>query len=347
VTFSGSDNRGLPKELGTGLVNFSKNGHQPCISYICTMKLHPPVSLGQLAEWTNSTVIGDPSLMVEGINEIHRVESGDLTFVDHPKYYEKALGSAATFVIINKEVPAPEGKALLFNEDPFAAYVFLTRKFMPFVPAKAAIDPSAKIGAGTIIQPNAVVGPEAIIGKNCLIHSGVVIYDHSVIGDNVIIHANSVLGADAFYFKRRPDFYDKMHSCGRVVIGNNVEIGAMCTIDRGVSADTTIGDGSKLDDHVHVGHDTVIGKNCLFAAQVAIAGCVNIEDEVILWGQVGVQKDLTIGTKAVVLGQSGVNHSLKGGKVYFGTPAYEARDKMREIAISKQLPDLVQKLRGN
>lgn len=309
------------------------------------MKLNPPVSIGQLAAWTNSRVIGDETMLVTGINEIHRVEAGDLTFVDHPKYYDKALSSAATFVIINKDVEAPEGKALLFNEDPFAAYVFLTRKFMPFEPAKAAIDPSATIGEGTIIQPNAVVGPHAVIGKNCLIHSGAVIYDHTVIGDNVIIHANAVLGADAFYFKRRPEFYDKMHSCGRVVIGNNVEIGAMCTIDRGVSADTTIGEGTKLDDHVHVGHDTIIGRNCLFAAQVAIAGCVNIEDEVILWGQVGVQKDLTIGTKAIVLGQSGVSHTLKGGKVYFGTPAYEAREKMREIALSKQLPQLVAKFR--
>jgi UDP-3-O-[3-hydroxymyristoyl] glucosamine N-acyltransferase len=309
------------------------------------MKLNPPVSIGQLAAWTNSRVIGDETMLVTGINEIHRVEAGDLTFVDHPKYYDKALSSAATFVIINKDVEAPEGKALLFNEDPFAAYVFLTRKFMPFEPAKAAIDPSAIIGEGTIIQPNAVVGPHAVLGKNCLIHSGAVIYDHTVIGDNVIIHANAVLGADAFYFKRRPEFYDKMHSCGRVVIGSNVEIGAMCTIDRGVSADTTIGEGTKLDDHVHVGHDTIIGRNCLFAAQVAIAGCVNIEDEVILWGQVGVQKDLTIGTKAIVLGQSGVSHTLKGGKVYFGTPAYEAREKMREIALSKQLPQLIAKFR--
>jgi UDP-3-O-[3-hydroxymyristoyl] glucosamine N-acyltransferase len=284
-------------------------------------------------------------MIVTGINEIHRVVTGDLTFVDHPKYYEKALNSASTFVIINKEVEAPAGKALLFSDDPFRDYVFLTRHFMPFVPAKAAIDPSARIGEGTIIQPNAVVGPNAVIGKNCLIHSGAVIYDHCVIGDNVVIHANAVLGADAFYFKRRPDFYDKMHSCGRVVIHDNVEIGAMCTIDRGVSSDTIIGKGSKFDDHVHVGHDTVIGSNCLFAAQVGIAGCVNIEDEVILWGQVGVQKDLTIGAKAVVLGQSGINHSLKGGKTYFGSPAYDAREKMREIAAVKSLPGLVEKLR--
>ena len=184
-----------------------------------------------------------------------------------------------------------------------------------------------------------------IIGTNCIIHSGVVIYDHSVIGDNVILHANTVIGADAFYFKRRPDFYEKMHSCGRVVIHDHVEIGACCTIDRGVSSDTIIGKGTKLDNHVHVGHDTVIGKNCLFAAHVGIAGCVNIEDEVIFWGQVGCQKDLTVGKGAVVYGQSGISKSLKGGLVYFGSPAKEAREKMKEMALVSRLPELFAKIK--
>ena len=128
-----------------------------------------------------------------------------------------------------------------------------------------------------------------------------------------------------------------MVSCGRVIIGNKVEIGASCTIDKGVSGDTIIGEGTKMDNQVHVGHDTVIGKNCLFAAQVGIAGVVTIEDDVILWGQVGVQKDLTIGKGAVVLGQSGIPKSLEGGKTYFGVPAGEAREKYKEIAGIKML----------
>jgi len=314
--------------------------------YLCCLLYETPESypLSELAALVDARVIGDGNMLVTGINEIHRVEAGDLTFVDHPKYYDKALNSAATFVIINKEVEAPAGKALIFSDDPFRDYVWLCKNFMPFVPSTSAIHPSAKIGEGTVIQPNVSIGPNAVIGKNCLIHSGVVIYDHSVIGDNVVIHANAVLGADAFYFKRRPSHYEKMHSCGRVVIHDDVEIGAMCTIDRGVSADTIIGQGSKLDDHVHVGHDTVIGKNCLFAAQVGIAGCVNIEDEVILWGQVGVQKDLTISKGTVVLGQSGVPKSLKTG-TYFGSPVKEAREKMKELALMNRLPELVEKLK--
>jgi UDP-3-O-[3-hydroxymyristoyl] glucosamine N-acyltransferase len=309
------------------------------------MKLTPPQTLQSLAELTGTIVKGNGELMVTGINEIHRVESGDLTFVDHPKYYDKALGSTATFILINKDVAPPSGKALLVSDDPFRDYVFLCKHFMPFESATSALHNSVKTGIGTIIQPNVSIGPHVTIGKNCLIHSGVVIYDHVEIGDNVIIHANAVIGSDAFYFKRRVDYYDKMYSCGKVVIESNVEIGACCTIDRGVSAITRIGKGTKMDNHVHIGHDTLIGQNCLFAAQVGIAGCVIVEDNVILWGQVGVQKDLTIGAGAVVLGQSGIPKSLEGGKTYFGSPTQEAREKMKELALVKQLPSIVEKLR--
>jgi len=309
------------------------------------MKLNPNLTLATIAEMVNGRVIGNPDAFVTGINEIHRVEKGDLTFVDHPKYYDKALSSAATFVLINKEVDAPEGKGLIYSEEPFRDYVYLTRRFMPFVPSSSAIDPSAKIGKGTIIQPNVSIGPEVVIGDNCIIHSGVVLYSHCVLGNNVIVHANSVLGSDAFYYKRRPEFYDKMHSCGRVVLHDYVEIGACCTIDRGVSSDTIIGKGTKLDNHIHIGHDTVIGKNCLFAAHVGVAGCVNIEDDVILWGQVGCQKDLTIGKGAIVYGQSGIAKSIKGGQVYFGSPVKEAREKMKEIALLNRLPELFEKLK--
>jgi UDP-3-O-[3-hydroxymyristoyl] glucosamine N-acyltransferase len=309
------------------------------------MKLQPPLKLSVLASLTGAAVKGNGDALVTGINEIHRVEEGDLTFVDHPKYYDKALHSAATFILINKDADPPAGKALLISDDPFRDYVFLCRNFMPFVASQQAVHPSVKIGEGTVLQPNVNIGPNSIVGKNCIIHSGVVIYDHCIIGDNVIIHANTVIGSDAFYFKRRPDFYDKMHSCGRVIIHDHVEIGASCTIDRGVSSDTTIGRGTKLDNQVHVGHDTIIGANCLFAAQVGIAGCVTIEDNVILWGQVGVQKDLTIGAGAVVLGQSGVPKSLEGGRTYFGSPTQDAREKMKELALVKRLPEIVEKLK--
>jgi UDP-3-O-[3-hydroxymyristoyl] glucosamine N-acyltransferase len=308
------------------------------------MQINPAQTLEQISEIINAKFSGNPSFKITGINEIHKVEPGDLTFVDHPKYYDKALKSKATTIIINKEVECPDGKALIFSDDPFRDYVYLTKLFRPFEPTQSMISNTALIGDGTVIQPGVFIGNNVKIGRNCIIHANVSIYDHSVIGNNVIIHSGSVIGADAFYFKRRPDFWDKMESCGRAIIEDNVEIGACCTVDKGVSGDTIIGWGTKLDNHIQIGHDTVIGKNCLFASQVGIAGCVVVEDDVILWGQVGVQKDLTIGKGAVVLGQSGLSKSIEGGKTYFGSPVQEAKQKMRELALVKKLPEIIEKL---
>jgi UDP-3-O-[3-hydroxymyristoyl] glucosamine N-acyltransferase len=288
---------------------------------------------------------GDPDFLVHGINEIHMVEPGDLTFVDHPKYYAKALNSAATTILINKQVECPEGKALLICEKPFDAYVSLAKRFMPFEKSDEAISHKADIGEGTVVQPGVFIGNNVSIGKHCIIHANVSIYDHTVIGDNVIIHSGAVLGADAYYFQRRPEGWKKLESCGRVVIGNQVEIGAATTIDKGVSGDTTIDDGTKLDNHVQVGHDTVIGKNCLIGAHCAIAGVTRIEDDVILWARVSVNKDLVIGRKAIVLAMSGVDKSLEGGKTYWGVPADDPRKKWKEIAAVKQLPALLNKLK--
>jgi len=308
------------------------------------MKFKNHISLGSIADLIKGKVLGNPDALVTGINEIHMVESGDITFVDHPKYYQKALNSDASFVIINKEMEAPEGKSLIFTRDPFSDYVHLTKHFRPFEASDKLISSKSKIGQNSIIQPGVFIGNNVVVGDNVIIHPGVVIYDHCIIGDNVIIHANTVIGSDAFYFKRYPDNFSKMESCGRVIIKDNVEIGAGCTIDKGVSGDTVIGEGTKFDNHIHIGHDTVIGKNCLLAAKVGIAGVVTIEDDVIIWGQVGVNKDLTIGKGAVVLAQSGIGMDLKPGVTYFGSPATEAREKMRELIAMKRIPEIIRKL---
>ena len=271
------------------------------------------------------------------MNEIHVVKPGDIVFVDHPKYYDKALQSAATIVLINKKVDCPEGKALLISDDPFRDFNKLTRHFRPFEFVKCSISSNSQNRRGNNYSANAFVGNHVKIGKNCLIHSNVSIYDHTVIGDNVIIHAGTILGADAFYYKKRAEGFDQLISGGRVVIEDNVGIGALCTIDKGVTGDTTIGEGTKIDNQVHVGHDTVIGKRCLIASQTGIAGCVVIEDEVTLWGQVGTTSGITIEAEAVVSAESGVSKSLKGGKAYFGTPAEEAREYYKQVAKVKNL----------
>ena len=197
-----------------------------------------------------------------------------------------------------------------------------------------------------MIQPNCFIGHNVIIGDHCTIHSNVSIYDDAIIGNHVTIHSGTVLGANAFYYKNRPEGYDRLKSGGRVVIENHVDIGAGCTIDRGVTGDTIIGEGSKLDNLIQVGHDTVIGKKCLIASQVGIAGCVIIEDEVTLWGQVGTTSGITIGKKAVVQGQSGVTKSIEGGKTYWGTPIQEVRAKLKEMASIKQIPNILKQLKN-
>jgi UDP-3-O-[3-hydroxymyristoyl] glucosamine N-acyltransferase len=309
------------------------------------MKFKQALSAHDLAQLIGGQVIGDGSRLVLGINEIHKVEPGDLSFVDHPKYYQTCLNSAATTILINSKVEPPAGKTVIYSDDPFRDYKFLVRQFMPFEPQQLAISPEATIGKNTVIQPGVVIGPHVKIGDDCIIHPNVVIYAHCVIGNRVEIHANTVIGADAFYFKRRPEGYDKMLTCGRVVIEDDVEIGACCTIDRGVTGDTIIGKGTKFDNQIHIGHDTVVKENCLFAAQVGVAGVATIEKNVILWGQVGVSKDLVIGEGAIVLAQSGVPKSLTAGQTYFGSPVGEAKAKMRELAYVKRIPDLIERLK--
>ena len=301
------------------------------------MKFKNAHALKDIAAILNCRYVGAADFSVTGMNEIHVVGPGDLVFVDHPKYYEKALSSAASVVLINKEVPCPKGKALLISEDPFRDFNYLTNHFNPFVSSTVSISPTAIVGDNTHIQPNVFIGNHVRIGKNCVIHPNVTIYDHCVIGDEVVLHAGCVLGADAFYYKNRATGYDKLLSCGRVVLEDEVELGALCTIDRGVSGDTRIQTGTKIDNQVHVGHDTVIGKNCLIASQTGIAGCVVIEDEVTIWGQVGTTSGIRIGKGAVIHGQTGVTKSVDGGKSYFGTPVTESREKLKEIAGLKKI----------
>lgn len=298
----------------------------------------------QIAEIIGCQFVGDENHLVTGINEIHKVRSGDLVFVDHPKYYDKALNSAATTILIDKSVDCPAGKALIISENPFDDFNNLTRHFCPVIEQNEVVGRNTTIDPTAIIYPNVFIGNNVSIGKNSRIMPGACILDRTIIGDNVIIGPNTTLGHNAFYYKKKSTGYDRMHTCGFVHIKDNVEIGANCTIDAGVSGNTEIGEGTKLDNMVHIGHDTVVGKDCLMAANVGVAGCVTIEDRVTLWGQVGCASDLVIGEGAVVYAQSGIAKSLEGGKVYFGSPCGEVKSKFRELAAIKRLPELLERL---
>lgn len=309
------------------------------------MKFPQKHTLKQIATIISAEYIGDENFPVFGMNEIHVVTEGDIVFVDHPKYYDKALNSAATVILINKKVDCPQGKALLISDDPFRDFNKLTQYFKPFQASIEKIAESAQIGENTFIQPNVFIGNNVKIGDNCIIHANVSIYDDTIIGNNVIIHAGTVLGSDAFYFKNRPEGYDKLRSGGRVVIDHDVEIGANCTIDKGVTGDTFIGAGTKLDNLIQVGHDTIIGKRCLIASQVGIAGAVVIEDNVTVWGQVGMRSGIVVKKGGVLMGKAGITKSTKADTIYTGNPAMEARLKLKEYAYIRKLPEIIEKLK--
>ena len=312
------------------------------------MQLPSPISISELRDiiHTDFTVKGDASAVIRGINEIHSVEPGDLSFVDNEKYYDRMLRSAATVILIDKEMECPEGKTLLITEDPLTAYLTAVRHYIAFHPQTEMIHPSAKIGEGTIIQPGTFIGENVVIGKNCLIHSNVSIYANSVIGDNVIIQSGCVIGADACYFQKRPDGWLKLDSCGRTVIGNDVEMGCLVCVDRGVSGDTTIGDGCKFDNFVQIGHDTIVGKHCLFGSQCAIAGCTVLGDECVIWAKSVINKDLHIASRTVLYALSALDKSVtEEGQTLFGMPAIEANKKWREMVYHRQLPNLFEEVK--
>jgi UDP-3-O-[3-hydroxymyristoyl] glucosamine N-acyltransferase len=301
------------------------------------MKLPRPHSIQELAELLGREFVGDPEHQVLGINEIHRVSEGDLVFVDHPKYYESALQSAATTVLIDQRVEVPEGKALILSEDPFSDLNELTRRFDPYHPWAECSGEAEAIGEGSFVHPSVNIADSVRIGRDCRIDPGVTLGPGTILGDRVVIQANSVIGSDAFYYKGREKGRERMHSCGWTELEDDVEIGSLCSIDRGVTDRTRIGAGSKLDNQVHLGHDCLIGKNCLFASQVGISGCVTIEDEVVLWGQVGVIPDVTIGRGAEIYGQAGISKDLEGGRAYLGSPAEDAREKFKQFAALRGL----------
>jgi UDP-3-O-[3-hydroxymyristoyl] glucosamine N-acyltransferase len=302
------------------------------------MTFAKPIPIREIAAKVKAEIIGDDTLNALGINEIHQVRVGDITFSDVRKYFDAALKSEATFLILNEKIDdLPEGKVVLLHSNPFEAYDSIVREHRPFDPLSIEVADSSVIHPSVILEPNVVIGNHVRIGVGCYIQANSVIHDYTRIGKNCKIGAGSIIGTDAFYFKKNPEGFKKWRSGGRVIIEDNVDIGAGCTINKGVSGDTTIGEGTKIDCQVHIGHDARIGKNCLIAAQAGISGNTIIEDEVVIYGQVGIAQNLKIGAKAVILAKSGVSKDLEGGKTYFGYPAQEVRDAYRELATLRQL----------
>ncbi|MEO0628388.1 MAG: UDP-3-O-(3-hydroxymyristoyl)glucosamine N-acyltransferase [Bacteroidota bacterium] len=301
------------------------------------MQFANPFTSIQIAQRLGGKLLGPEDIRLDGINEIHHVRSGDVTFVDHPKYYDKALSSAASLILIDKEQEVPEGKALVVLDNPFSAYDSLVSAERPINYQHTNIDPSAIIGQGTHVAPGAVIGPHVVIGEDCHIQSNAVIGAHCILGDRVIVGPGCIVGSEAFYYKKTTEGYQAWRSGGHVELQDDVELGPNCTIARGVSSTTLIGKGCKFDAQVQIGHDCKIGEHCLFAAQVGVAGNTTIGEWCLLLGQVGVAQNLVIGANAMIYAKSGVSKSLEGGHHYFGYPAQRASSAYRDLAALRSL----------
>lgn len=301
------------------------------------MQLAKAISVKELAERFKLQIIGHQDQLIYGINEIHKVRKGDLTFVDAEKYYAKSINSDATTILINKVTECPEGKTLLVTEKPFDVYNQLVLEYRPVINQHKAISDTAWVHPTAHVDANVFIGHHAVIGAYSYIGANSIIGEYTVIGQHVTIQPGALIGTDAFYFKKDPEGFRKWRSCGRVIIHDHVDIGSGTTINKGVSGDTIIGEGTKIDCQVHIGHGVVIGKHCLLAAQVGIAGKTIVGDWVTMYGQVGVAQNLKIGNRVTLLAKSGVGKDLLEGKTYFGAPCEEARDMMKEMAALKMM----------
>lgn len=310
------------------------------------MKFEEPIAINEIASWIGARIIGDSSLAATGMNEIHKVEHGDITFVDVAKYFDRSIGSAASVIILNREAACPPGKALLLCDEPFLAYELIAQKMCPPLRWDNALRNEQQVHPDAYLEPGVRIGNHVSIGEGSYIQSGVVIRDHVQIGRNVTIQSGAIIGTDAFYMKKWGDRYQAWTTVGRVIVEDDVHIGAGCTVNRGVSGDTVIGEGTKMDCQVQVGHGVVIGKNCLIAAQVGIAGKTVIGDRCVFYGQVGIAQNLVIGNDVTIYAKSGVGEHIPDGQKYFGIPASEAKERYRQLVVLKQLTEKWQALRS-
>src|SRR6516164_765815 len=324
-------------------------------------------SLQTIAVFTASRLIGDGSIKVSRVASIAGAQPGDLVFVQDERHLDDALSSNASAVIAGESAAASTGrKPLLINSRPRLAFAAAAQllypkpDYPPEIHPAAVIDPRATVAASTSIDAYTVIEANAVIGERCFIASGcyigegvvigagcdfyprVVIYPGTIIGRRVMVHAGSVLGSDGFGFVRDDVHgrYVKFPQLGRLVIGDDVEIGANCTIDRGALDETVIGPGTKLDNMVHIGHNGKIGSNVVIAAQTGVSGSAFIGDDCVVGGQVGIADHVTIEPGAILGAQSGIpsNKTIRGkGMVFWGTPARPIRQYLKELAVLSRL----------
>jgi UDP-3-O-[3-hydroxymyristoyl] glucosamine N-acyltransferase len=330
------------------------------------------MKLSELAAQTGATCSSsDADIEIEGAAGLDQAESGQVTFLANPRYTSRVKTTRASAIYVGENVDVARADlAVLRGKDPYLAYTRALVLFHPAPPFDRGVDPSAVIdptarvaesvylGAHVVIGKNAAIGERVrlhpnvtiyenvTIGADSEIHSGVAIRENSVLGKRVIIHNNSCIGSDGFGFAKDEERrWLKIPQTGRVVIEDDVEIGAGTTIDKASTGETRIKRGAKLDNLVQVGHSCAVGEDALLCAQVGMAGSSRVGDRVILTGQVGIGGHITVGDDAILYPQSGVPNDVAAGAVLVGTPAFEVSAFWRAIAVFKKLGDIPKRIR--
>ena len=328
------------------------------------------VQLHEIASWAEAEIYrGDQDLTIEGVAPLEDAGQGTLVFFDNTAYLDKLEETTAAACLVNKrhKDKVPEGVAVLVCADAYRSWAKILAKLYPeaMVPAdqadavisdRAVVDASAKleenvtveagavigagaeIGSGTVIRANAVVGRGVKIGRHCVVGPNTTV-QHSVLGNRVYLHPGVCCGQDGFGYAMGPQGHLKVPQVGRVIIQDDVEVGANTTIDRGANRDTIIGEGTKIDNQVQIGHNVVIGRHCVLVSQVGISGSSTLEDFVAIGGQTGVRGHVTIGMGAQVAAVSVVNDDLPAGGRYGGTPAKPVKQWFREVAALRKLAE--------
>jgi UDP-3-O-[3-hydroxymyristoyl] glucosamine N-acyltransferase len=325
------------------------------------------LTVAELAKQLAGEVTGNASATLTGFAIIDRAQAGDLTFAETPEYFAAAEASAATAIIAGQNFSSDK-KILIRVANPRLAFAKALAIFFPDPKFAPAIHPSAVIAQSAQVDPTAHIGPHCTIGErvkigaNAVLQSGNFIGDDSALGDGtnlfpnvtvyprvqigkrVRIHAGAVIGADGFGYVFDTSFHRKVPQVGTVVIGDDVEIGANTTVDRGALGATVIGKGTKIDNLVQVGHNVEIGEHCIFCAQVGISGSTKIGSYTVLAGQVGLAGHLKIGNKVTIGSKSGVMHNIPDGEQWLGIPAQPDRQAKRVMIALQRLPDLLKKV---
>ena len=325
-------------------------------------------TLSELADLVKGKIVGDPTMVITGVSEIQNGRESTITFLSNLKYKKYLLTTGASAVVV-PEASLLDNKPGIIHHNPQLAIAKILGEFTPklqytsgvnetaYVDSKAKIGKNVTIGPFSVIEAGVIIGDHSnigshtvidqktSIGKNCKIFSNIHIYHGTNIGDNAIIHSGTVIGSDGFGFVTDQDINHKIPQNGYVIIGNDVEIGANCAIDRGTIGDTIIEDQCKLDNHVHLAHNVRLGKGCLLTAAVTIAGSVEVGEFCIFAGHVGVAPHVKIGARSVLAAKTGVSKSLTGGKVYAGMPAREIREQHKREAVYLEVVRIQKRLK--